>query len=325
MISALENDLRVLTKNASALSPTDQSSPENGVWSSAVGHASTGKSGRVIERLQGDIDRLHREKQLLKMRHDEMEKANETLIARNQYLQDRNSNYEQSHEASSRQFARKERQLDELRDEVTRERERTSRAEEQARAASVTEEQWRDQASQAKAVAQQKENEYDAIVSCRTMENDRHQNGLDKIKSGFDNLMRQREDDLEKQKKLEIIAEQQRQTIAQLEDLTKKLTTNFKSYRSEIDTAVSDLKNGAEGTVIALQQKLDEMTETTGRMRWVMNVDGLLNGNPKATQSPPPVGDMPSRDSVDDASSTSPSKSPNRSSRKFLKKSKSGR
>lgn len=314
----------VSTEHTAALSPDQSPSSEHGAWSSAVGHASTGKSGRVIERLQGDIDRLHREKQLLKMRHDEMEKANETLIARNQYLQDRNSNYEQSHEASSRQLARKDRQLDELREELTREKERTSRAEEQARSASMTEEQWRDEASQAKAVAQQKESEYDVIVSCRNMDNDRHQNGLDKIRSNFEVLMRQREDDLEKQKKLEIITEQQRQTIAQLEELTRKLTTNFKAYRTEIDTAVSDLRNGAEGNNTALQQKLDEMVETTGKMRWVMNVDGLFNGNPRASQLPPQGLEKRQKDVEEEPPPASPAKSPNRSSRKFMKKSKSG-
>lgn len=259
------------------------------------------------------------------MRHDEMEKANDMLVARNQYLQDRNNNYEQSHEASSRQLSRKDRQLDELREELTRGKERTIRAEEQARAASITEEKWRDEASQAKAMAQQKETEYDAIASCRNMDNDRHQNGLDKIKGSFDVLMRQREDDLEKQKKLEIIAEQQRQTIAQLEELTKKLTTNFKSYRSEIDTAVTDLKNSAEGNNTALQQKLDEMTETTGRMRWVMSIDGMFNGNPKASQPFPPIAEGGHRDSTEEMTPRSPSKSPNRSSKKLMKKSKSGR
>lgn len=308
--------------------PTDQSpSSENGAWSSAIGHANTGKSGRVIERLQSEIDRLNREKQLLKMRHDEMEKANEMLNARNQYLQDRNSNHEQSHEASLRQLARKERQLEDLKEELNRERERTSRAEEQARVASVTEEDWRDQASQAKAIAQQKESEYDAIVSCRNMDNDRHQNGLDKIKDSFAGLLRQREEDLEKQRKLEIIAEQQRQTIAQLEELTKKLSTNFKSYRNEIDAAVSDLRSGAQGNNTAMEQKLQEMTDTTHKMKWVMNVDGVFNGNPRSEQQPAQPHDIRvnGRESVDEMPK-SPSKSPLRK-QKLWKKSntKSGR
>ncbi|ETN37388.1 uncharacterized protein HMPREF1541_08379 [Cyphellophora europaea CBS 101466] len=314
-----------LIDNKTAAIPPDQSpTTENAAWSSAIGHANTGKSGRVIERLQSDIDRLHREKQLLKMRHDETEKANETLNARNQYLQDRNSNYEQSHEASLRQLARKERQLEDLREELNRERERTGRAEEQARAASMTEEQWRDQASHAKAVAQQKESEYDVIVSCRNMDNDRHQSGLDKIKGSFETLLRQREEDLEKQRKLEIIAEQQRQTIAQLEELTKKLSSNFKTYRNEIDSAVSDLRKGAEGNNTAMAQKLQDMTETTGRMKWVMNIDGLFNGNPRVEQIMPPPVEAASKDSTGEVP-PSPTKSPGRRHKLLKRNTKSGR
>lgn len=258
-------------------SPTPEASPSP--WSSAVGHASTGKSGRVIERLQGDIDRLHRDKQLLKVRFEESEKANETLTSRNQYLQDRNSNYEQSHEANVRQLARKERQVEDLREELQREKAKTARAEETARAASASEEAWKTEASQSRSIAIQKEVEYDVIVAYRTLENDQYQAGLDKLKARFEALLRQREEDLENHKKLEIVAEQQRQTIGQLEELNKKLNSNFKAYRTEIDKAISGMRQNASEHDSAITTKLEEVTSTTNKMRWVMNMDKELNGN----------------------------------------------
>lgn len=248
-------------------------------WSSAVGHASTGKSGRVIERLQGDIDRLHRDKQLLKVRFEESEKGNETLTTRNQYLQDRNSNYEQSHEANLRQLARKERQVEDLREELEREKAKTAHAQETARAASASESSWRDEARESKLSAVQKEVEYDTIVACRTLENDRYQSGLDRLRARFEALLQQREEDLENQRKLEIVAEQQRETIGQLEEVNKKLNTNFKAYRSEIDRAISGMREAASGHDTAITTKLEEMTDTTNKMRWVMNVDQKVNGN----------------------------------------------
>ncbi|OAL37432.1 hypothetical protein AYO20_03281 [Fonsecaea nubica] len=261
--------------SSSESSPSSESVP----WSSAIGHAGTGKSGRVIERLQGDIDRLRREKQLLKTRLEEAEKENETLKTRNQSLQDRASNYEQSHEANLRQLTRRERQVEELREELRKEKLKTAAAEAQAAAAASNEEVWRDHASQAKALAVQKEVEYETVVACRKVDYDRHQSGLDKIRSSFDTLLRRQQDDLDKQQKLEIIAEQQRQTIAQLEELTKRLTTNFKAYRYEVDAAISELRHAAINNDQALTQKLDEMTEVTGRMRWVMKVDDIVNHN----------------------------------------------
>lgn len=250
-------------------------------WSSAVGHASTGKSGRVIERLQGDIDRLQRDKKLLKLQFEESEKANETLTTRNQYLQDRNSNYEQSHEANLRQLVRKERQVEDLRAELQKEKAKTARAEETARAASASEETWRDEASQSKSMATQKEAEYDTIVACRTLENDRYQGGLDKLRTRFEALLQQREEDIENHKKLEILAEQQRQTIGQLEELNRKLNTNFKAYRSEIDHAISGMRETASEHDSAITTKLEEMVATTNKMRWVMSVDKEV-GSPRS-------------------------------------------
>ena len=256
---------------------TSSESSESVPWSSAIGHAGTGKSGRVIERLQGDIDRLRREKHLLTTRLDETEKEKETLKTRNQSLHDRTSNYEQSHDSSSRQLARRERQVEELREELKREKQKTAHAETQAAAAVSSEEVWRAQTNQAKALALQKDSEYDTIVACRKVDNDRHQGGLNKIRGEIDMHLRQKDEDLENHRKLEIIAEQQRQTITHLEDLNRKLTTNFKSYRHVVDSSVSGMRQTANSNDEAMTRKLSELNEVIGQMRWVVNVEGVVN------------------------------------------------
>ena len=195
------------------------------------------------------------------------------LQTRNQYLQDRNSNYEQSHEANLRQLVRKERQVEEFREELKREKQKTAIAQQAAQAATQSEEEWRDQASQAKSIATQKESEYEAMVSCRKLDHDRHQGGLDRMKENFENLLRDRREDVDSCRKLQIVAEQQKQTISQLEELTKRLNVNFKAYRTEIDRAIADMREHASSNDSATAAKLDEMTKVTGQMRWVMNVD----------------------------------------------------
>lgn len=263
--------------------------PDTAQWSSAIGHASTGKSGRVIERLQQEIDRLNREKQLLRLQHEEAERAKETLNASISYLRDRNSVYESSHESNLRQLQRKERQVEELKADLQREKLKTARAEEAARTAVANEDDWREQAQQAKSIAQQKEAEYDAIASCRNMDNDRQQNGLDRIKAHLEELRRQRSEDLEKQKRMEIIAEQQKQTIEQLDELTRKLTANFRLYRSEIDSAIEGLRSIASENDRLVQEKVEEMKRVTGEMRWFVNVETVLNGKEAPPQPPAPL------------------------------------
>lgn len=236
----------------------------------------------MIERLQAEIDRLNRDKKLLNVQFEEAEKANETLASQNRYLTDRNNNYEQSHEANQRQLVRKDRQLEELREELKKEKLRTQRAQDTAQTAAANEEKWRIEANMAKSVASQKEAEYETIVVCRNRDKEWHQNSLDKIRRDFETLLGQRQEDLETQNKLEIVAEQQRQTIGQLEKLTKELRDNFMAYRMEIDTAIEGMRSHVTSNDSAVSKKLEEMQAVTGQMRWVVNVEEINKSSQKA-------------------------------------------
>ncbi|KAK6367500.1 mother-specific HO expression [Lithohypha guttulata] len=284
---------RVISTSMMRQATLEQTPPPDttqNAWSSAIGPASTGKSGRVIERLQQEIDRLNRDKQLLKLRHEEAERATETLHTQFRHLQDRNSNYESSHEAIQRQLQRKERQVTDLKEEVEKEKSKTARAEEAMRAAGISEDEWREQANQAKSIAQQKEAEYEVIAACRNMDNERHQNGLGRIRATLDQLLRQQSEDVEKRKRMEIIAEQRKKEIEQLEDLTRRLQNNFNAYRTKIDTAVDQLRETASENDRAVHDKVDEMRRVTGQMKWLMNVETVINGNnplPRPNSSQP--------------------------------------
>lgn len=253
--------------------PAASPSPEPAPWSSAVGHASTGKSGRVIERLQGEIDRLNRDLQLLKARLDDSEKARETLTTHNSYLQDRNSNYEQSQEANLRQLQRKDRMIEELRENLLREKLRVAAAEQTAKEAAANEEEWRNDASQSRSLANQKETEYATIVTCRNVENERHQGLLKHLQDSFQALLRERTEDQGSYERLQLIAEQQSQTIAQLQEVSTKTNANFQAYRSEVDGAIASWREQVGSNDDNTVAKLEEMTQVTSEMKWVMAVD----------------------------------------------------
>ena len=176
-----------------------------------------------------------------------------------------------------RQLARKDRQLEELREELQKEKIKTAKAEQAAHIAAQSEEKLRQEAGEARWVASQKEVEYEAIVSCRKLDHDRYQAGLDDVKEKFNIHLQDRLADLESYRKLEIIAEQQKQTIGQLQELTRRLDANFKAYREEIDRAITGMREHVDARDAKMASKLEEMTTVTGQMRWVMKIERHIN------------------------------------------------
>src|SRR6202012_5053465 len=92
-----------------ALTNGDASAPE---WSSAVGHAATGKSGRVIHNLQEEIARLTRECSLYRSRAEEMQRSNEALKSQLQNVTERFRTSEQSNEVTLSSITRKDRKIE---------------------------------------------------------------------------------------------------------------------------------------------------------------------------------------------------------------------
>ena len=195
------------------------------------------------------------------------------------YLADRNSNLELSHEADEKQLARKDRKIEELREELTREKSKTTTAQENAKTASESEEMWREEASKQRAVASQKEQEYEAIATVRTRDNDRHQASLDRSKANLNTLLQNRKADQEAQKRLEIITEQQCQTIKHLEEVNRKLTLNNQAYKAEIDNILLALRSGAQRNEDNLSKAVEDMKVATDKMKWVVNVERNLKGD----------------------------------------------
>jgi chromosome segregation ATPase len=263
--------------------PAASPSPDPVPWSSAVGHASTGKSGRVIERLQGDIDRLNRDLQLLKARLDDSEKARETLTTHNSYLRDRNSNYEQSQEANLRQLQRKDRMIEELRENLLKEKLRVAAAEQTAKEATASEEGWRVESSHMRSVASQKDMEYATLATCRRTEHERYQGSLSQMADTIQAMQRDRVEEQRRYRKLEVIGEQQKQNIERLEEVGSKSNSNFQAYRAMIDEVIAGWRQQLGATDDNVAARLEEMAAVTGQMRWVMAVDRDVSSAPSSS------------------------------------------
>jgi hypothetical protein len=94
-------------------------SPENAQWSSAVGHATTGgKSGRVIEKLMADSDRLKRELKEQVIKAEELQRSLQTYKPRIEALQTENENLSHARGVDQALLARRDRMIADLKEEL---------------------------------------------------------------------------------------------------------------------------------------------------------------------------------------------------------------
>ncbi|PGH12722.1 hypothetical protein AJ79_04082 [Helicocarpus griseus UAMH5409] len=260
----------------------DSQSPPAQEWSSAVGHAMTGKSGRVIHNLQEDIARLTRECSLHRSRAEEAQRINETLKLQLQNVTDRLRNSEQSHEAHLISISRKDRKIEDLKAEVQLEKERRLKAEDDARRTSQIAAEERDEHNRAFAEANdnanQARNQYDTLASARTKEQLEFKARLD----GFRNELKQLyERELERQNQLtrfDVIIEQKNKEIEAERDRMEKFGRLFTEYKEASDRAVQQLVERSRENNAVIDDVVDQAREVTGRMRWVMKVKEEVKG-----------------------------------------------
>ncbi|OJD17066.1 hypothetical protein AJ78_02814 [Emergomyces pasteurianus Ep9510] len=257
-------------------------SPPAPEWSSAVGHAMTGKSGRVIHNLQEDIARLTRECSLHRSRAEETQRINETLKLQLQNMTDRLRNSEQSHEAHIISITRKDRKIEDLKTEVQGEKERRLKAEEDARrtdqlAAEEREEHHREMA-EATDIANQARNQYETLAHARSKEQLEFRTRLDGFRKELKELCNR---EIERQNQLtrfDVIIEQKNKEIEAERDRMERFGRLFTEYKEATDRAVHELVERSRQNNAVIDDVVEQAKEVTGRMRWVMKVKDEVKG-----------------------------------------------
>ena len=118
----------VVTPSIASNSSTPYADAEG--WSSAVGRATVGgKSGRVIERLMGDVDKLNRELKYSEAQLQEERSRCESATSSMESLRTTNANLSAIVESSKLAAQRRDRKLEELRVDLLSERVRREKAE----------------------------------------------------------------------------------------------------------------------------------------------------------------------------------------------------
>lgn len=245
-------------------------------WSAAVGRATTGKSGRVIEKLMGDNDRLQREKTLATVKLEEEVKRSESARSALESLQVSNSNLITIHETDKTFLARKDRRIEELRTDLDAERSRREKAEkdtrESRRERDDAVERLRKEAAEDKQQAHRASSQYDVLSrSWKSME-ERYEKQIEQLRGDTKVLQKEIEGDQRKLAQLEVILEQLAREGDKSRKVKEKLSSDFQAYKVEQEAGIQGIRKKAEMNNTAHDWTLVQMQNVLGEMKYVVNI-----------------------------------------------------
>ncbi|CEL08389.1 hypothetical protein ASPCAL11540 [Aspergillus calidoustus] len=270
------------TNHMNGISNPPNSDAATTEWSSAVGHAATGKSGRVIHNLQEDIARLTRECSLYRSRAEETQRINEAFKTQVQNLTDRLQNFEHSHEMNLHSLSRKEKKIEELRAEIQAERERRQRAESEKERFHQLMDEAQDDFHQKSAelteIANHSRTQYDVLAKAGQRERADQQRRLKGIREEFIALREKHEQTNSQINRLDSIMAQKDQELELALTNFEKLSKEYETYKRTHDEEVRSLIEANQQGEARFSAALASLKETEGRMKWVMQVKREVDG-----------------------------------------------
>lgn len=272
----------LLSDPASSPTSAADSPNEKPQWSSAIGGASLGKSGRVIERLMSENDRLRREIKLETSRREEMQKREEMSRPLIDSLRVERENLIQMQSVDAGFLVRRDRKIAEFKAELETERERRMRAEEAA--AELLRE--RDDAVRASArdVGEARDKEKHAVAHAEILEASHAQlraeykRRTEKITKALEETKMRRDEESGKVGRLDVVVEQLRQQMERQERINREMRERFEAYKNEIDSQVEAKVQGMAEKEEHDRVLREEMQKVVGEMRWVVRLKKAVEG-----------------------------------------------
>lgn len=251
-------------------------------WSSAVGRATTGKSGRVIERLMADNDRLQRELTLSNAKMEEEAKRSEWAKSTLESLRATNENLLAMQEVDKAALLRKDRKIEELRADLEAEKVRRAQAENETRE-TVTERdeavgKYKKQIMEEKELAKKSAVQYEILSSSWRSLDDGYRKRTQKLKTDVRAINEKREDDVQKIERLEVVVEQLRRESEKMQKVKEEVMRDFEHYKSEKEVGMREIKERAERNEAANEEVLVEMNSVMGEMKYVINIRKDVRG-----------------------------------------------
>lgn len=266
--------------NATLSDAATPATPENDSpqWCSAVGHAATGKSGRVIERLMVENDKLKRELELANLRAQELEKSLSVFRPQMEALRQENENLSHARSVDSSLLGRRDRKIEELKSENASRGDRMKKAESLVR-------QLQREVEEVKAESERKEQGLaeqtkHATVHAEILETSHRQLGAEyrarreAWERDLGELLDRREADRQRLARLDVVHEQMRSE----NEKTRRVQTEMRKKWEEIEMAMRRVIHESDDINEKTRKKSESLEEVLSQMRWVVELHKDGNG-----------------------------------------------
>lgn len=253
-------------------------------WSSAVGHATTGKSGRVIHALQEDIARLTRECGVHRSKAEEAQNLNDTLKTQVQNIGERLRNLEVANETNLQSISRKDQKMKELRAEAQSEKERRQKAEGTANRTDQLMTEARDdynrKVAELQEIANYSKTQYDVLAQSGNRDRSEQQRRFKTIRDDYIALKTEHDKRIGDLERLDTILAEKDHEIEASRERFSKLFETYEAYKKAREEEMGGLIENGYRNEAKIDTALATMKETEGRMKWVIQVsEGLRDSS----------------------------------------------
>ncbi|KAL8916049.1 MAG: hypothetical protein Q9172_006488 [Xanthocarpia lactea] len=262
---------------------TPNSDHQEQPWSSAVGRATTGKSGRVIERLMAENDRLRREKNLTDVKLEEEVRRGDSAKSAMEGLRSTNDNLTTIHETDKSILARRERKLEEMKSELEVERQRREKAEietkETCRERDEAVERLRRELWAATEQSTRATTQYDVVSKSFKGLRDDQSRTTRELKAQMASLQEAMAADQQTRSSMQTAMEHYRSEFERAQDANRRLQTAFEAYKGEAEHELKTIRQAAHNNSEAHDRKQREMQAVTDEMRYVIGIKNNVKGS----------------------------------------------
>jgi len=267
-------------------SPVSPADPSPWIGGTGLGNVALGKSGRVIERLMAENDRLKRDLRSEIAKREELQRSLQTQKPKLDSLQAENARLTNIKSMDDNIISRRDRKIDELRHELEIERQKRDSAEQRCATAENQKEELED--SSKKEIQCEREQARHATLHAEILQTSHlqlsreYRQRIASTSKAIRDLGTEREEDRKRMARLDIVTSSMRQETERLRCAHGGFVTVWQRFQSAKQQEFDELESNAHNmtTVVDSQERLnvklaEDMTETMSKMKWVMQLQQL--------------------------------------------------